>query len=427
VAVSKSGGTDAIADPFGELIGDFCSVFRGVDHAFECYDSSGPISCGSGAEPRSSAKRTVYATHFAFDAVPASGAPFEMYDTTSITIEGVVEFPLAHRAVAHGAAPPGETGVDLDYANDDVGGSVAMVPIAGAEICVRDHTLNELTIACATTNSAGRYQLAVAPGTRASFLITKGTHTYFRWGLISSGTCRAKVSTDCSSGSGFSWAERDENSAAASSGAEVASASGCVPPTQGQATGKIDVFHITEKNRGKFSGENGLDFVDRTTRPLKLDAHGTLCQLQLGASATFRITHPSLPTEFIEPNIATPSYTDGTIIVPAQLLDVALIGIAPDYPQVTDMGELGYHHRMRDRTKRLDLYDALVDSAQGCGNSATGGGAGGTGTSPSPTMYSLTWKYHPPPDIELAFITVGETEDEREELQEYTCSSPSAG
>ena len=124
---------------------------------------------------------------------------------------------------------------------------------------------------------------------------------------------------------------------------------------------------------------------------LKLDSHGTKCGLALGPTSEFSLRFTQDPTCYEAKETApkalyamlpTPSYTDAEFVVPAHAFDVTLESVdQPAYNAVTDADENGYFHRLRQRTKRVDLFDE----------------SGGDGP------HELTWEYRPvePPEPAL--------------------------
>ena len=95
-----------------------------------------------------------------------------------------------------------------------------------------------------------------------------------------------------------------------------------------------------------------INMRDTTGEIIRLGAHGSMCRNKIGEQAAFSITVP--PSEYAcgpsnELNIELPTdiRTYGRVMLPAHLVDITLLALEPNWPEVTDAGELGYFHRLR--------------------------------------------------------------------------------
>jgi hypothetical protein len=95
----------------------------------------------------------------------------------------------------------------------------------------------------------------------------------------------------------------------------------------------------------------------------------------------------------MELSLSTMQRTEGRFLVPAQLLDVTFLEVSPaPMPEVTDKSTHGYFHRMKTRTRRLNLTGAVDQTA-----------VAGTLACRDPQLFCELFEYHPPPKLTLSF------------------------
>ena len=197
-----------------------------------------------------------------------------------------------------------------------------------ANVCLKDYHNGGAAVVCASTLNDGTYELAAPAGMHLYVHISLGTHETFKR----------------SSKSMAEDAEHRQEEGLVSQG---------TVSTIDKATGVtsdivVDVFYISPAHLNVAGTWSALDFEDRATRTLQLDAHGTLCKLPLGTSAAFEIKYPKWPSCYggtaSQVDLDTGRLTLHTILLPAHLFDITLRSVDPPFEAATGMLQCAAHN-----------------------------------------------------------------------------------
>lgn len=173
------------------------------------------------------------------------------------------------------------------------------------------------------------------------------------------------------------------------------------------------MFRLTPEKEVPTS--SGMDYEDQTTRLLNVDVHGTLCKHPLGNMAFVKVavagsrqldmhTALDLPTSY---------QTSNLVQLPAQAFDITLDAVEPSYPEATSFTQLGYFHRLRKRTQRVDLSDkpegegSPTDNAGDPEQSTQGNSEAAIESS---VHSAVVFQYHPAPTMDVEFFNGAGTE-----------------
>ena len=325
-----------------------------IDHLFQCDGSL----CGPGIDKKTKkaypdAQRVIKLSHLSFhtDIIigEASSVPF----TGTVSFPSVRPYPLKRgtAAPAQGAWPWGEA--------ETMKTTPCYLP--KAKVCLLNYKLGNTLVACDTTDSQGRYSLAAPLGLHVVVQVQYASHGMF----VRSPTSRKMDATGTANGlvrgKFVTW--KNETQMAT------------------QEVKLVEMYYIAET-----SGRDlwtGMHFEDRTTKRVTLGAHGTLCKLPLGDKTMFDVQHATgnCYAGAKHTVLDTKTHADASFLMPAHLLDVSLDSVDPAYPQATDAGQMGYFHRLRNRTQRIDLVEVKDEDP--------------------PT--EAVFQYHPKPTITVMF------------------------
>ena len=316
------------------------------DHLFICNgELCGPGTDNTTGKPYPPAVQTLRLSHLTFD------NKLEILEASSIPFTGTVSFPaMPPHLLPRGADKPDS---DAWPWTAQATGSARQCFIPEAEVCLLDHMRSDAAIVCAKTDPQGNFKLPAPVGLHVAVAIKYRSHEAF-YRTASSTLDDVSANID-----GKKRQHYVTTSKKATGGFGKASS--------------IEVYHITEESDGLWVG---MHFQDKTTRRAQLGAHGTLCKLPLGDAAVFNLQHAGgeCYSNIAATRIDTQLHTDAEFLVPAHVFDVTFDKVVPAYPQVTDRSKVGYFHRLRNQTQRIDLLDDQAtessSSSSSSGNAA---------------------------------------------------------
>ena len=301
---------------------------RTIDHLFYCNgDLCGPGTDKETKKPYPKAEMKLTLAHLAFDSA------IIVSEASSVPFSGTVSFPSVQPYPLQRGRPAPPQG-SWPW-QDTEGETPCMVP--RARVCLLDYRKGSSPIVCDTTDTQGKFELTAPIGLSVAVQVLYKSHDNF-------------VRTPKS---------RKVDHEATMSGL-VRSNFVTWKNTTGIARSDVklvEVYDITEKSDQDMW--TGMQFEDHTTKRVVLGAHGTLCKLPLGDKAVLDMQHASgnCYSGAKHTVLDTTTHTDAAFLVPAHLLDVSLVSVEPTYAAATDASQIGYFHRLRNQTQRLDLAD----------------------------------------------------------------------
>ena len=230
-------------------------------------------------------------------------------------------------------------------------------------VCLHDFDMMESVVHCTNTDAKGFYHFAAPMSSRVFVEVSHKDHSF-------------KLDTQTVKNNG-----------------------GLVAPNQrSTATSAEDVTQVitVTRHHGKL---RTVDFQDVTGQIIKLDAHGTRCGYPIANQATYSVRVPAKhtycePRSVFELDIPVQTLTTGRVMLPGHLVDVSLEALSPEWPAVTDAGDLGYFHRLRTRTRRQDLLAVSAERLQ-------------SKEDPNYTAKEphVNYEYHPAPNMHVSLAT----------------------
>lgn len=333
-------------------------------------------------------EHTVLAHHLVFDTI------VQITDATTLPFGGKVSYPLEAKVLtrdeARAATRRGNNQEAPAWPQE--WGAGPRSPLEDAEVCLHAYTESAERIACTFTDAAGHYTLPAVPHTPFIVRIALGSHE------------PAQFARQKTRGERVEAVIRNQPSLTNDVDLE------CSDPAAG--TDCIEVFRLTPEKEVPTS--SGMDYEDQTTRLLNVDVHGTLCKHPLGNMAFVKVavagsrqldmhTALDLPTSY---------QTSNLVQLPAQAFDITLDAVEPSYPEATSFTQLGYFHRLRKRTQRVDLSD----KPEGEGSPTDNAGdpeqstQGNSEAAIESSVHSVVFQYHPAPTMDVEFFNGAGTE-----------------
>lgn len=357
-----------------------------LHHKFLCGTVPGATSkfdCGGDprvSNPLPSAEEVLKVRHFHFQ--QDRDEHLVIVEASSVPFGGRVYFPLYNLLLPRSESNPDEHSWPWSYSAD----GVRECSLQKAEVCMFNYDNAGTAIVCVDSDENGEYVLPAPIGLQLYVKITLGSHTRFvRNQLRGSGQGRFLVQPSIQAQKQVPGSNNNNNND------EEA----------------VEVFTFEE---GALPYQN-MDYEDRTSRVLHLDAHGTLCKFRLGTETTFSIKAPG-SCGSMEMVMPTSRFTDGHVLLPAHPFEVTLESVDPPYPEVTDKSRLlikekyakyilnfyiirfGYFHRLRTRSVYIDLFEGSVESVEDTNQQ---------GLVANASIHNILWRYHPRPQLETSF------------------------
>lgn len=342
-------------------------------HEFLC---PGGVKCG-GVDPADSTfddfKHRVTATHLVFD------TPASVVDATTLPFTGNVFFPLEVQDLPEGTDPnqaltwPERWSRSPDQATNVAG--EMRCPLRDARVCQHAYTSSAEELACATTKPDGTYELAAVPSIPTIIRVTLGDHEPSQ------------------------FQRRQGDHAAGGMSEPKPSLTPDVDCLPERSNCDVEVFAIepneSSESNVSHNGLNKMHYEDRTTAALNVDVHGTLCKYPLGDVAFVKFSVPYCGSKTVALQ-QTPRKEYNLVQLPAHVFDVTLDAVEPPYPEATDPSQMGYFHRLRTRSRRIDL------SAEPTKVGISEGPAVAAGVADN--FLSVVFQYHPAPDVNVRFV-----------------------
>ena len=246
-----------------------------------------------------------------------------------VPFDGQVSFPVAHHVFPTGEAEE-SLGSILPLEQPFESPNKCFIP--QATICVSDYERANTMIACTKTDTEGKFHVPVGIHSLVTATVEWNAHTF---ALVEG----SNIATDLI---------LKQN----------------VVAEDGKAS--VETIFVVRDSQ---SDLRHVDFTDRSGQIIHLGAHGTHCRKSMSTEALFKVqvsptAYKCDPRNDMEVIIPTALLTYTRVMLPGHDITITLDALEPAWPQVTDKSDFGYFHRLRQRTRRLDLLDESVARIQ---------------------------------------------------------------